>query len=128
MEDEGIGFELVAASLRSDAQDSKAFLSALAVKLTGALPQQTSVEYRGGFVGKKSVKSIEVDLTEARYRMEEEHGRLSALRQKVVRGIVLKNEAISVELWIDELSQTLSVEAQRSESGRAALQQLLEQG
>lgn len=127
MEDEGIGFELVAASLRSDAQDSKAFLSALAVKLTGALPQQTSVEYRGGFVGKKSVKSIEVDLTEARYRMEEEHGRLSALRQKVVRGIVLKNEVISVELWIDELSQTLSLEAQRSESGRAALQQLLEQ-
>lgn len=126
MEDEGIGFELVAASLRSDAQDSKTFLAALAVKLTGALPQQTSVQYRGGIMGKKSVHAVEVQLSEASYRIEEDHGRLSAVRQKVVRGIVLKNETIPLEQWIDELSQTLSQEAEQSESGRAALQQLLE--
>jgi hypothetical protein len=126
MEEEGIGFELVAASLRCDAQDSKAFLSALATKLSGALPQQTNVQYRGGLMAKKSVKAVEVDLADVRYRLEDEHGRLSALRQKVVRGIVLKNETIPVEQWIDELSQTLSTEAQQSESGRAALQQLLE--
>jgi len=128
MEEEGIGFELVAASLRSDAQDSKAFLSALATKLGGALPQQTSVQYRGGLMGKKSVRAVEVDLAELRYRLEEEHGRLSASRQKVVRGIVLKNEAIPIDQWIDELSQTLSAQAEQSESGRAALQQLLEEG
>ncbi len=127
MEDDGIGFELVAASLRADASDSEAFLAALASKLSGALPQQTEVRQRGGLFGKKGIQGIDVDLGDVRYHLEESHGRLNASRQRAVRGIVLKNETISLDQWIDELSRTVTEEARRSETGRLALQRMLEE-
>lgn len=127
MDEEGIGFELVAASLRADATDSAQILPVLAEKLSGGLPQQTKVQYRGGLFGKKRLEAVEVDLGEVRYRLEESHGRVVATRQKSVRGIVLKNETVSVDEWIDELSRAVSEEAKRSESGRQALQRMLEE-
>lgn len=128
MEDEDIGFELVAASLRADVGDLSAFLPALAVKLEGALPQQCVVHRRGGhFGGKKTVSAIDVDLGDTRFHVEEEHGRLVATRQKAVRGIVLKNESLTLDQWIDELSQSVTEEAHRSEMGRTALKQMLEE-
>ncbi|HZT95779.1 MAG TPA: hypothetical protein VFB34_02970 [Chloroflexota bacterium] len=126
MDEDGIGFELVAASLRSGTQDVKTFMPVLAEKLSGALPQQTQVRYRGGLMGKKTVQAIEVDLGEARYRIEENHGRLSPSRQKVVRSIVLKNEPLPLDVWIEDLSRTMAEAADASETGRAALQQMLE--
>ena len=39
-----LGFELLASSLRADTGDLKAFVEALATKLEGALPSQTSVQ------------------------------------------------------------------------------------
>jgi hypothetical protein len=42
--EDGLGFELLAASLRADETDARAFLAALATKLEGALPAQTRVE------------------------------------------------------------------------------------
>lgn len=127
MDDEGLGFELVAASLRADTADSGSFLAALAQKVGGALPERTEVQYGGKLFGKKSISGLTVDLGDARYMLKQEHGRLMAQRQRVVRGIVLKNEAIPLDLWIEELSQGVAVEAQRSESGRAALQRMLEE-
>lgn len=126
MEEDGIGFELVAASLRSDARDAKTFLAALAAKLSGALPQQTQVGLKGGFMGKKSVKNISVDLGEVRYRIEDDHGRLLPSRQKVVRSIVLKNETVSLDDWINGLSESMAQAARSSEADRMALEQLLE--
>jgi hypothetical protein len=43
-----------------------------------------------------------------------------------VRGIALKNEELSLEEWIDDLSRQLAEEAGQSERGRAALQRLIE--
>ncbi len=45
---EGMDFELLAASLRADAGDAGAFLEALAAKLGGALPHRVRVERGGG--------------------------------------------------------------------------------
>jgi hypothetical protein len=127
VDEDGIGFEIVAASLRADSSDMSAFLPALAAKLEGALPQQTSVRYHGGLLSKKkSVQAIDVDLGDERFHIEEQHGRLEARRQTAVRGIVLKNEVLAVDAWIDDLSARLADVAQASETGRTALKQMLE--
>jgi len=52
--------------------------------------------------------------------------RSSCRRRNVVRGIALKNEELSVERWIDDLSAELLRAASESERGRLALQKLLE--
>jgi hypothetical protein len=50
------GFELLAASLRADARDLDVFFDALATKLAGTFPENTTVE-REGFRGRGRVRS-----------------------------------------------------------------------
>ncbi|MEA2128877.1 MAG: hypothetical protein QOJ85_1768, partial [Solirubrobacteraceae bacterium] len=56
-------FDLVAASLRADAADSRGFVEALAVRLEAALPGQAHVQRRSKkFLSReKVVRAIEVD-------------------------------------------------------------------
>jgi hypothetical protein len=127
MEEEGIGFEIVAATLRADSADVNAFLPALAVKLSGALPNQTQVRYHSSLFGKnKTVEAVDVNLGDLHFQIEQDHGRLVPTRSKAVRGIVLKSEVLPLDVWINELSSCISEEAERSETGRSALQQMLE--
>jgi hypothetical protein len=79
-------------------------------------------------LGKKSISGVKCDLGDVRYSLQEQHGRLEARRQKVVRGIVLKSEVIALDAWIDELSQRLAEEARKSEESRMALRRMLEEG
>jgi hypothetical protein len=121
-------FDLVASSLRSDASDTRALTEALAVKLEGALPQQTRVERRSkGFLSRaKSVRRVEVDCGEARYSLViDERGGVGATRAHEVRGITLKNEPLTLDAWIDALARDLSDLAGSSEQGRLALERLL---
>jgi hypothetical protein len=117
-------FELLAASLRADARDVDAFLDALASKLAGAFPDSTHVE-RKGFRSGGRVRALDVELGEHRYRLERESNGLNGSRQRTVRGIVLKNEELVLDEWIDSLSQELAETAERSERGRLALERLL---
>ncbi len=118
-------FELVASSLRADAQDFATFLEALAAKLSGALPDATTVE-RGGRLRGRRVERIQVELGENRYRLEAtKAGRPLASRARVVRGIVLKNDELPLDQWIDTLSRDLTAAAETSERSRVALERLL---
>jgi hypothetical protein len=121
---EGNAFELVAASLRADARDLDAFLEVLATKLSGALPESTNVE-REGFRGRGRVKSISVELANRRYGLERNSATVTCLRASAVRGIVLKNEKLGVDEWIDSLSRDLAEAAEESDRGRLALDRLL---
>src|SRR5258708_27476774 len=120
---EQIRTELFAASLRADNTDIKAFLEALAVKLEGSLPEHTKVTRQGSLFSREHpVKEVEVLLGEYEYRIgRERQGPLVAVRAKVVRGIVLKTEQISVEQWIEELSEALARMAAPSGHGCVAL-------
>jgi hypothetical protein len=119
--------DLVAASLRADADDLDAFVEALAVKLEGALPDQVQVERRGGLLGgNKRVRRIEVTLGEQRYEIEPERGRVTCRRRSVVRGIALKTQELDLDACIAALSKDLVEESERSERGREALARLLE--
>jgi hypothetical protein len=121
---EGPDFDLLAASLRADASDLKAFVEALAAKLEGSFPDRVDVE-RGGLFGGKRVRRLSVDLGDDRYELEHDDGRVSCRRRNVVRGIALKNEELPLDAWIDDLSRCLVEEAGRSERGRVALERLL---
>src|SRR5438309_1432104 len=125
--DGGLGFEVLASSLRADMSDTKAFLGALAEKLGGALPQQCVVERKGSLFSKeKHVHRVSVELGEHRYLIEHaSHGGLRASRAKVVRGIALKTDELTVDAWIDELSRDLSSHAARNSQARQALERLL---
>ena len=125
---DGLGFELLAASLRADETDARAFLAALATKLEGALPAQTRVERArdGLFKGTTHVARITVELGGLRYTLSAgKRGGLEASRAKVVGGVVIKTEGLGVETWIDALARDLAAYAESSASARAALERLV---
>lgn len=117
-------FELLAASLRADSRDLEAFLEALASKLCAAFPDSTRVE-RKGFRGGGRVRALNVDLGEHCYRLERELSGTKSSRSRAVRGIVLKNEQLGLDEWIESLARDLSEAAEQSERGRLALERLL---
>jgi hypothetical protein len=121
---EADGFEALAASLRADARDLDMFLEVLAAKLSASFPEQTDVD-REGFRGRGRVKSLSVELGEQRYSLERRSAGVSCIRARAVRGIVLKNEELELDDWIDSLSRDLAVAAEQSERGRIALEELL---
>lgn len=125
--DSPLQVEMLAASLRADSTDLKAFLEALAAKLEGALPDQTQVTRHSSLFSREHpVKEIMVVLGDSQYRLaRERQGPLMVARAKVVRGIVLKTEQIPLEQWIEELAEGLAQEAARSAQSRAALERFL---
>ena len=118
------GFELLAASLRADARDLDVFFDALATKLAASFPESTSVE-RDGFRGRGRVRSVAVELGEHRYAIERASAGAKASRARSVRGIVLKNEELPLDEWIEQLSRDLAESAEQTERGRLALERLL---
>jgi hypothetical protein len=125
--DSPLQVEMLAASLRADGTDLRAFLEALAAKLTGALPDQTQVTRHSSLFSREHpVKEIMVVLGDSQYRLaRERQGPLMVSRAKVVRGIVLKTEQIPLEQWIGELAEGLAQEAAHSAQSRAALERFL---
>jgi hypothetical protein len=119
-------FDLLAASLRADAGDLRAFVEALATKLEGAFGSHVRIERKGGmFGGGKRVRRIALELGDDEYELVHDDGRVECRRRTVVRGIALKNEELPLDRWIDDVSRTLVEEARSSERGRAALERLL---
>lgn len=118
---------VASALANSYAQDVRGFLPLFAVVLESALPEETLVERKGGFLQKqKPVRKVTVTLGEQTYTLEDTgHGPLAAQRTKTVRGIRLKTEPMPVELWLAELSEAISARAQRNENAFFALKELL---
>jgi hypothetical protein len=120
--------DLLAASLRADATDMRAFLPALAVRLEEAFPQLCTVKRKrtGLFSSERVVDSIAVTLGDDVYRLGNAAGYIVAGRAHVVRGVSIKTEEMTIEEWITELTRALADVARQTESGRIALQSLLE--
>ena len=75
--------------------------------------------------GPKRVRKIAVDLDDRRLELRYEGGVLEASCARLSGGIVLKNEAVQTDAWLDMLGEALATEAQRSETTRRALERLL---
>ena len=119
--------EMFAASLRSDYTDVNAFLEALAAKFEGSLPTHTRVVRQSGlFAREHPVKQIVLTLGEFQYSINRERqGPLLAQRAHMVRGIVLRNEEIPVEQWIEEVAESLAQLAAYNAQARDALSRFL---
>ncbi len=126
-EEDGLSFDLLAASFRHDAADLAAFREAFAAKLEAALPARTSVRRRrrGLLSGGREVESVAVALDEAVYELRFQRGAIRAERQKVVRGIAIRSDELDLEAWLDALSDDLVRLAERSAGDAAALGRLL---
>ena len=121
---EAADFDLVAASLRADADDLRVFVEALSRKLEQLFPGRCRVQ-RAGLFGKGSVRQVSVEVGDSRHELSHDDGTVSARRSSVVRGITLKTEQLVLDEWIDSLAAQVVAEADRSERGRLALQKLL---
>jgi len=110
------------------AQDTRGFLPLLAIVLSGAMPEETQVERKGGlFQREKPVRKVSVTLGDQIYVLEDlGRGPLSATRIKVVRGITLKTQPMPPEEWLAELSAEIASRARQNEKAFFALRQLLE--
>lgn len=120
-------FDLAASSLRADASDARALAEALAAKLGEALPDQTRVRRRGGRLlsREKRLDSVEVQLGEETFVLSLSGERAETSRAKTVRGVVIKRQELPLDAWLEELSDALGAEAQRSKSARLSLERLL---
>lgn len=124
--DAELDLDLLAASLRADASDLRAFTEALAAKLEAALPGGVRVyRWRTRMFGPKQVRKITVDAGDERLELRAEGGTLQTISARLSGGIVLKSEAIDIDEWLRLLSQVLAVQAQRSQITRQALERLL---
>jgi hypothetical protein len=125
--DRPLQMEILAASLRADTTDLKAFLEALAVKLEGSLPNHTMVTRHSSIFSREHpVKEINVTLGDYQYRISRERqGPIITQRAKVVRGIVLKTDQIPLEQWIEELAAALAEVAASNSQARMALERFL---
>ena len=117
-------FDLVAASLRADASDLRAFVEALATKLEQSFPGRCRIR-RSGLLGKGQLRQINLELGESRYELTHDDGAVVTNRSSVVRGISLKSDELALDQWIDDLAAHVIAEAERSERGRLALEKLL---
>jgi hypothetical protein len=119
--------DLAASSLRADASDSRALAEALAAKLSEALPDQTRAIRQGGrFRSRdKRLERLEVQLGDETFVLSLSGQRTETMLAKTVRGVVIRRQELSLDAWLDALSEALSNEAERSETARLSLEQLL---
>jgi hypothetical protein len=126
--DPASALDLAAASERVERVDTQALLEALAVRLEEALPRAVSVKRRrvGGFRSKRTeVERIAVELPEQRFELVQGGAGVACVRAKVVRGIALKRDELSMQEWIGELVGEVSKSAEISEQTRVALEGLV---
>jgi hypothetical protein len=124
--DAALDIDLLAASLRADTSDLRAFVEALAVKLEQAVPGAVSVaRRREGMFGPKLVQRIALDAGDQRLELRTQGAGIETRCARLSGGIVLKSDELGTDAWLQALGQALSVEAQRSQITRQALQRLL---
>ena len=113
---------LAGALAREYAADHRVFLQLFAKAIEQALPGDTELLWRGGFLSKKEIKGFTLTLEPNRYTLEDHgKGRLVAQRTHIVRGIALKTEEIPVEKFLEEVGAALEEQVGKSGQARAAL-------
>jgi hypothetical protein len=108
-------------------QDQQALVEQLATFLESSLPNQIDVRRTHGLRGPKHTTRLAVDLGGMRYGLERARGdAFEASRTRVVRGVALRTDSLSIDAWLTELGAAIAAELERTSSGRAALARLLQ--
>ena len=105
--------------------DQRPFLQLLAKTLEQALPGEAEIKTEGWFKN-KTVVAIAVTLGDLKYTvLDPGRGPLQATRAKIVRGIALKTETVSVEECLQGIGEGLEERAKQSAGARNALAAML---
>jgi hypothetical protein len=114
--DQSLAVDVLAACLTRDEQETGDLFEFLATKLELTLPGKIKVHRKGGlFVKAHPVQEIAVEFGDNQFTLRRtEHGAPEARIRKVVRGVVLKTEDVSVPEWIEQLAAELASLAQSS--------------
>lgn len=120
-------FDLAAAVLRADGGDALSSVEVLARKLEDALPGRTRVDRRSvRFMSReKRVERIGVDLGEATYELSSDGRNVAGTRGQAVRGVTIKREELSLDVWVQRLGEDLQALAGSSSEARVALERIL---
>jgi hypothetical protein len=125
-EDQSLDLDLLAASLRADQSDVRAFVEALAAKLEQAVPGAARIERgREGLFGPKLVRRIALDAGDTRLELTVSAGAVHTRCARLSGGIALKWDTLDIDAWLVQLGQALAAQANRSETTRQALERLL---
>jgi hypothetical protein len=120
--DDDMSFHIQAADLRLAAEEASDALEGLARRFELALPAQTEVERKGKlFSSEKPVQRVTVRLDDRHYMLERQRAGVAASIQKVVRGVALRTDEVSLDAWLTTLAEDLNALAATSEKAREAL-------
>jgi len=120
-------FETLAASLRADVTDLKSFHEVLAQKLEQALGQSAVDVKRGGWrwQADRPLTKLSIDFGDLRLEAEKASLGMTYKLTKLVRGVALKSDIVSLEGWLDALSQALWAHAEANQATRQVLENFL---
>lgn len=123
---EWLKFGVAATLSKQYAADERQFLEQLAVMLESALSGEIDITRKGSFFTKKRVQRVMVTFGDNRYTLEDQgRGPLQAAKIRIVRGIALKTESMTVPDWLTEIGAALDERARTSAQARAALSRLV---
>jgi hypothetical protein len=122
---ENLDFDMQAAWLRRFRADAESNLTAFALRLKEAMPDQVTIHTasRGFFSSATKTTGVTVELGENRYGLEIQGSRLKASIAMVVRGITLNTKAMDPAEWFQRLSE----ETRKASEHAQALSQSLSQ-
>ncbi len=124
---EWVKFGIATTLSKQYSADQRVFLERLAIMLETGMPQETEVIRKGAIFSKKIVSKVIVHFGENRLMIEDEgRGPLKASRARIVRGIALKTESVSVDDWVSELSETIDERSKTNRAAREALSRFAE--
>jgi hypothetical protein len=129
--DEGPSIDMLAASLRADANDLESFERVFTTSLAELLPPGcVEIDYerslKDRLAGKPGVvRAIRVALGEVRLELERRPGGLASRVARMVRGVVISSREVNLEEWSHALAQALANLASDNAAARSALARLL---
>lgn len=125
--DDDLALDLAAAGMRADLRDIPAFLAALAARLEDALGGAVTVERKraGLLSSRKDVMAIRVKLGDVVRTLRRVDDGVVAEEGKVVRGIVLRTDEVTVDGWIQGVVAAAQQRAGASSEAYRALRDLV---
>jgi hypothetical protein len=121
--DQALQLDVLAASLRSDTAQSKDMLEQLAKMLQAAVPDGVTITRGGWFMSKeRPIEELNVKFDDYQYQIvRQKHGSMVARSMKLVRGVVLKTNEVSVEKCIEDILASLKEMSEKNAQTRRAL-------
>jgi hypothetical protein len=114
-----ISGEQIAAGMALDLQNVDAFLSRLAATLWQGYAEHTKIQAQGQWV-----QSIELDLDPDVFLVHREGQHAVAQHKKVVRGVALRTKQLSLDVWVNLLTDALAHHANTNARAAWVLAQL----